>query len=333
MSTLLLKLTSNASLRGMISPDGMQVFSVYDFICIAAQKATSSNYGRVTYSRLISDGSEFKDEVATMCYNYHFPGGRGAATPTMTIRGLQRLLMILGSKVASEFRVMVESTFTRVVAGDTSLIEVIQANAASDAPLNQAFRQALAQEPIVPALSEMERKRKADREQALFDMEMSERQVALSERLAKLKDAETERKTRFKEAEISCFNMFSGAMDTLNPEWRKDARFRLKMEDSLKNIVRDDDVKAITNGEPLRSLSVGEVAQKMGFALSHGDSVAIGRSVGRAYLQKHGQKPPKHRQWVDGAEREVNSYTEADRGLIEAAVRERMGGDCSDGSE
>ena len=48
----------------------------------------------------------------------------------MTIRGLQRLLMILGGKVAAEFREIVESVFTRYTAGDTSLIEEVRDNAA-----------------------------------------------------------------------------------------------------------------------------------------------------------------------------------------------------------
>ena len=51
----------------------------------------------------------------------------------MTIRGLQRLLMILGRKVAAEYREIVESVFTRYTAGDTSLIEEVRANAVSDA--------------------------------------------------------------------------------------------------------------------------------------------------------------------------------------------------------
>ena len=65
----------------------------------------------------------------------------------MSIRGLQRLLMILGGKVAAEFRAIVETTFTRVMAGDTSLIKVIQANAKSNAPIQQAFRNGLANDP------------------------------------------------------------------------------------------------------------------------------------------------------------------------------------------
>ncbi len=73
----------------------------------------------------------------------------------MTIRALQRLLMILGGKVAAEFSEIIEETFTRVMAGDQILIEVINANAVSQAPVQQAYRVALAQEPVAPVLDEL----------------------------------------------------------------------------------------------------------------------------------------------------------------------------------
>ena len=304
MPNLLLKLTSSASLRGMVSPDGLQVFSIYDFICLSTQKATTSSYGRVTYGRLISDASEFKDEVVTASHNLKFPGAGQRDTPTMTIRGLQRLLMILGGKVAAEFRVLVESTFTRVITGDTSLIEVIKANALSESPVTQAFRQAMEQEPIAtPPADHMEERRKRN---ALFEMEMQERGIAR-------------------------ITAFANAMSMLNPDWKRDTRLRLSVEDLLKTSLLGSPALAITDGAvatagPQQSVSVGEVAQKLGVAsrMKHGDSIAIGKAVAKAYLEKHGESPPKHRQWVDGAEREVNSYTEADRKLIEKAIRARM---------
>jgi hypothetical protein len=39
----------------------------------------------------------------------------------MTLEGLQGLLVILGGKVAADFRQIVEGTFTRYMAGDTSI--------------------------------------------------------------------------------------------------------------------------------------------------------------------------------------------------------------------
>ena len=136
-----MQIASNASIRRTVCPDGFHRFSVYDFICIAGQKPTSSDYGRVTYARLVSNESEFSNEVVTSVHHLKFPGSGQRTTPTMTLRGLQRLLLILGTRGAAEFRMLLESTFTRIMAGDTSLIDEIQSNA--------AYKQALAQEPVV----------------------------------------------------------------------------------------------------------------------------------------------------------------------------------------
>ncbi len=87
-----------------------------------------------------------------VAYYCKFPGPRQRDTPCMTIRGLQRLLMILGGKIAAKYRELIEGTFTRVMAGDQSLIEVINANAVSQAPIHQAYRAALEQEPVAPVL-------------------------------------------------------------------------------------------------------------------------------------------------------------------------------------
>ena len=62
----------------------------------------------------------------------------------MTLRGLQRLMMILGGKVAADFRHIVECVFTRYMSVDKSMIEEIRENAVSTAPSHQAYRQALA---------------------------------------------------------------------------------------------------------------------------------------------------------------------------------------------
>jgi hypothetical protein len=125
----------------MLGPDGVQVFSVYDFLTIACNKPDKSSYANTTFFRLTQDDSEFKNELLTLCKNIKFPGKGQRETPCMTIRGLQRLLMILGGKVAAEFREIIEGTFTRVMAGDQSLIEVINANAAQQlvAPVVDEF--------------------------------------------------------------------------------------------------------------------------------------------------------------------------------------------------
>ena len=96
----------------------------------------------------------------------------------MKLRGLQRLMMILGGKVAAQFRHIVEGVFTRYMAGDHSMLQEIQSNAVSDAPVHQAYRQALAQEPVNATTT----KRMLDHDEAIFNLELHERQMALHER-------------------------------------------------------------------------------------------------------------------------------------------------------
>ena len=141
MSELVLRLTTDATVRGATTYDAKQVFSVYDSIALICGR--SEAYARTLWSRLISEKSTYKAELEGLVYSVTL---RNAAnnkpydTPAMTLRGLQRLVMILGGKVAADFRVIVEGVFTRYMAGDTSMIEEIRSNAASDAPIHQAYR-------------------------------------------------------------------------------------------------------------------------------------------------------------------------------------------------
>ena len=95
----------------------------------------------------------------------------------MTLRALHRLVLILGGKVAAEFRQIVLGVFTRTwqaIEHDRKNRE----NAVSDAPIHQAYRQALVQEPVVDAVGA---KRQLDREDALFELEIQERKLALEQ--------------------------------------------------------------------------------------------------------------------------------------------------------
>ena len=105
-----LQLTDNASLRGMEGGGGMWYFSVFDFINFTSGHEPRHKYAQKVFSRLVVDGSEHANEVTSICRDFQFPGQGQKSTPCMTIRGLQRLLMILGGKVAAEFREIVEGS-------------------------------------------------------------------------------------------------------------------------------------------------------------------------------------------------------------------------------
>jgi hypothetical protein len=190
MSELLLKLTGDATVRGTITSDGEYVGSVYNFINLACNKR--GTFGNKVWERLIRWDSVFKKELDEL-YTKEFVNGligqddqlsdtkktRRSRTPVMTLRGLQRLMMILGGKVAADFRHIVEGVFTRYMAGDRTMLEEIRANAVSDSPIHQAYRQALAQEPVVDAAAT---KRMLDHDEALFTIELHERYMTLHER-------------------------------------------------------------------------------------------------------------------------------------------------------
>ena len=127
-STLLLKLTSEASLRGTVK-DGLQVFAVYDLITVSCDKKDGS-YARQTWGRLVSDKSKFKDKLLNLCCYILFPGGRGAKTPAMTIEGIHMLLLILDGRVCEAFRQEASKILQRYLDGDTSMCTEIEENKA-----------------------------------------------------------------------------------------------------------------------------------------------------------------------------------------------------------
>ena len=120
--------------------------------------------------------------------------------------------------------------------------------------------------------------------------------------------------------------MFAGLMTSLNPDWKKDARLCLQLEDSMKNAYFTQGQALITNGEahvPLtRSIDVSTVAQDLGVRLKDGEAMAIGRIVKKKYIEKYGEEPSLHDQFVRGAVRKVCSYTERDRPIVQSAILE-----------
>ena len=327
MSSLLLKLVDRAegsSVRGMVTPDGKQAFSVYDFMTSACGYKDTGASARKEFKRVIGDGSQHQNEVVASCHYLKFPGAGQRDTPCMTIRGLQRLLMILGGKVAAEFRQIIEGTFTRVMAGDQSLIEVINANAVSEAPIQQAFRAALAQEPVAPVLDELCLGKKRERDDLLFDMEMAERRAALEDRKAALE----ERKLKHASNLIEHANTALGSINGLKAWAHVDERTKLQMEDHIKNVVFNSmgtSTLAITNSaQPTAALNVSILAKELGFKCLDGQLQRIGKDMAKAYREAYKCEPTKHKQYVGGNYIPVNSYMERDREMMARVIRAVM---------
>jgi hypothetical protein len=325
----MLKLTDGEgqAIRGMMHSNGQQMFSVFDFMTKACAYGNNGASARNEFKRLTGDASEYKDEVVASCYYLVFPGRGQRDTPCMTIRGLQRLLMILGGKVASEFREIIEGTFTRVMAGDQTLIEVINANAVSQAPLQQAYRAALAQEPVSPVLDNACLGQKRERDELMQDLELAERKLRLDEGRHRLEDSKRDKALEYVGRGVEL-------MDSLKGRANIDERTKLQIEDHVKNIILSSSgcyspAKAITaEGEPaaneLESLSVSVLATDMGFRCTDRELISIGRSMAKRFREKYQREPSKHTQYVKGNFIPVNSYMERDRALMEQAVRDIM---------
>ena len=71
-------------------------------------------------------------------------GSRGPKTPGADIKILQLIFTVLEGKVAEKYRSILNDLFLRYLAGDLSMIEELEANAASTALPNVCARQALA---------------------------------------------------------------------------------------------------------------------------------------------------------------------------------------------
>ena len=320
------------SIRGK-EHDGSQNFSVYDFMTKTCGYEKSGASARKEFQRQISEDGEYREELVASCHYLKFTGTGQRHTPCMTIRGLQRLLMILGGKVGAEYRAIAEGTLTRVMAGDTSLIEVINANAVSQAPIQQAFRAALAQEPVEPVLDEFCLVgQKREREM----LDMAERRLRLEEGMYRLEESRRGKALEHTSTAIGLIKSFTVL----------DERTSLQFEDHIKNVILSSGrsffdpsqqlaLLANNNGnghnQPViinetESLSVSVLVGEMGHQCTDKDIQSIGRVMACKYREKYGKEPTKHKQFVKGNYVPVNSYMVRDRAMMEQAVREVVGG-------
>ena len=218
------------------------------------------------------------------------------------------LIMILPGKIAKEIR----AQFAKIIEEYVSLH-----HDASTGNTTVQLRSDLVED------HEARRKRIKREELEMFKLEQDIKRG--EEEIQEMRSSTQERRIR---------NMgsFMNLMSTIRPDWMQtDQRFRLQTEDMIKNIITTGAAPAsqqlITSGsvpEPIgqpASLSISQLARELGCkALTHADACSAGKLAAKRYRALHGVDPPKHRQWVDGAERVVNSYTEGDRGLLVAVL-------------
>ena len=123
MYAVYLKFGSHMTLRGMVAWDGMHVFSILDFMMLICHNKTEK-YAKRIWNNLKKDTAKFMELQ-------HYFGSSVPNTdviPGTTVMGLRALMNVLGNTVNEDFRPLVEDTFARYIAGDWSMLTVVDWN-------------------------------------------------------------------------------------------------------------------------------------------------------------------------------------------------------------
>ena len=367
-----------SAIRGAISSDGVHIFSIYDFITKVCQYKDTGATARKEFKRLTDDGTESQAEIMGLVRYHKFPGAGQRSTPVMTIRGLQRLLAVLGHKVATDYRNIVESTFNRIIAGDMSFIRMIDVGLGSDAsggseanhqmpasiPVSNATAMPASMPTSMPAsipnsmpvanpasmqveesalqprasdyaLSDSRRKRKISETREECELKLFN--VGMEERWSRLRDQALARTERMMEI-----------LKRLRPNGELDEVTVGQIEEQTKSIVMNHGAPqgaqlagqgAAVSASPghviprgllhsnaiSNTISVSNVAEMMDIKCSFGQLKEIGKRMAAKYRATHQRDPDRHTKQVRGNMVAVNTYTEADRGMMEEVIREYMG--------
>jgi hypothetical protein len=225
----------------------------------------------------------------------------------VTFQDAIELIMVLPGKIAKESRVQFAEIIKRYLAGDESLVQEIRANAESDSAISKLARESFDADRV----ETLAHKRKLDQ------LEIEERVVALE-----LKKVEAQSK------HIDMMAKTAELYTNLCPNQEIDERGRVLLKDCVLNSLTSG--RLLTNGgEPAapatKFITISSVAAEMGLRFDSGTLIKIGLDVKRDYQDLYDEEPPKHEQIVGGAVRQVCTYQERDREIVEEVIRRYTG--------
>jgi hypothetical protein len=247
----------------------------------------------------------------------------GPKTKLVSFEDAIELAMVLPGKIAKETRTKFKTIIHRYLAGDRSLIIEIQANAVSDLPIAQLAR---ATAPNQDDCNEVGQKRRLNRDDMLFELEIAERRQVLEESKER---TEMDKQRRI---QLALDNQAKAqeSYTRLCPNNVMDDRARLLFKDNMLNVAishsRDSQKQlvAVENGVPIedaRPLTISAFAVEHN---KHYDSQAlqkIGTIMSNLYFKRHGVRASQHEQFTNGAVRQVRSYIRRDSDLLLEAFR------------
>jgi len=194
------------------------------------------------------------------------------------------LIMVLPGDNAKEYRHKFADIIKRYLAGDATLISEIQANAASDHPVNRMAREACA----------------ADAEQ-VTDVSLKRKREALELRKMEL-------------------DMHMTIMDRYEAVCKSET-LDLHAKDVFRTMLLNEAGQGavITGGADTTPISLSQMGARLGYKLSTDEYKRVGKITGKLYREAHGVAPPKHTQLVNGQAVEVNTYFAKDGELVKRA--------------
>ena len=165
---------------------------------------------------------EKKSEVAECLRRFQFPGQGQRAQPVITLEGALKLIMWLPGDMAKDYRSRACGILTRFLGGDSTLVEEIEANAASDAPIHVLAREALTLTP----------------QQELEAREL--KRLELRERIARVEMLEVE--VKYKRVQTQRMQKEALSLEK-EKHLNKDACLRVLRRANLMNSLQDTSLK------------------------------------------------------------------------------------------
>jgi len=295
------EIVPGASVR-MCVLDGLQHLSIRDTIMyFGGKKATSASK---TWERL---SESRKREVATECRNFQFPGQGQVEQPVITFKGALKLIMWIGGEKAKDMRAAMVSILSRYYAGDGSLMDEIEANAQSSAPIPQMARASLAAEAPVQDEFALGHKRK------LQELDISRQELAIARAKEEL---EILKRDSMREHVVKCTESYRALC---GDDEVMDERACLILKDNFLNMVmvQGPGQGLIANGQDHRPISISLVANEKKIRIPTEGLQLIGKELKKRYVLKHGKPPGKHDELCNGKMIQVNSYCNKDRPLFD----------------
>ena len=254
--------------------------------------------------------------------------GKGnGRTKLVSLDNALELVMILPGKVAKETRTQFVNIIKRYMAGDESLIHEIHANANSTSPIAELARASLDADKAYK-LAHKRKLEELEIEERIITIEKAKKEIQAMHADTMAKNTDTMAKT-------------AALYTSLCPNQEIDERGRLLLKDSVLNSAMNGDSamngKLITNGaggagdscapakDPNKFIMISTVASELGYRFDTAVLIKIGRDVKHEYENRHREEPPKHEQFVNGGVRQVCSYQERDRDLVEAVIKRYAG--------